>query len=120
MKLHICCSADSTGLVSIVRNDETCKAFGVSNTDPSPMQIPAIILPQAKLRYGGDKVVDPLLNGTWNIDRPQMKFVKAPPGAGRDGSYMYGIIIVGDGPPPGPWKEKVWKLQLAIRTSACK
>jgi hypothetical protein len=93
--------------VNILRGDETAKAFGVSSTDPVPMSIPCVVLPQAKLRYGGDKIVDPGLAGTWNIDRPQMRFAKAPPGANRDGGYTYGIMIVGNGPPPGPWKDKV-------------
>ena len=100
-------SADTSGIVSILRKDETAIAFGVGNTQPTPMSCPAIVLPQAKLRYGGEKIVDPGLTGTWNIDRPQMKFVKAPPGASRDGSYPYGIAIIGDGPPPGPWKDRV-------------
>lgn len=100
-------SAEKSGIATILRKDETAIAFGVNNTEISPMSVPAHILPQAKLRYAGDKVVDPGLAGTWNIDRPQMRFIKPPPGAGRDGGYMYGIVIVGDGPPPGPWQDKV-------------
>ena len=96
--------------MKVLRVDDIAKAFGVSNTDASPMSVPCVILPQAKLRYGGDKIVDPGLTGTWNIDRPQMKFAKTPPGANREGAYTYGIMIVGEGPPPGPWKDKVCRI----------
>ena len=109
-------SAEKAGIVSILRKDPTAIAFGVNNTELSPMSVPALILPQAKLRYAGDKVVDPGLNGTWNIDRPQMRFVKPPPGAGKDGGFMYGIVIVGDGPPPGPWQDKVKNTHIYIHT----
>lgn len=95
------------GVVSILRKDSTATAFGINNISPEPMVVQGTILPQAKLRYFGEKVVDPEKAGTWNIDRPQMKFVKPPPGQNREGAYTYGVMLVGSGPPPGPWEERV-------------
>eukprot|EP01036_Dinobryon_divergens_P026494 gene26494-35157_t len=112
--------AEKSGIATILRKDETAIAFGVNNTEIGPMSVPAHILPQAKLRYAGDKVVDPGLAGTWNIDRPQMRFIKPPPGAGRDGGYMYGIVIVGDGPPPGPWQDKIKEFSTALEQDGLK
>jgi len=106
--LHVfALSETTTGVVNLIRNDSTAADFGLSKTSMEPMMVPASVLPQAKLRYAGEKVVDPGFAGTWNIDRPQMRFVKPPPAPNRDGSYTYGVLIVGNGPPPGPWQERV-------------
>jgi len=107
-------SATTTGVVNLIRNDSTAADFGLSKTSLEPMMVPACVLPQAKLRYAGDKMVDPGFNGTWNIDRPQMKFVKAPPAPNKDGSYTYGVLVVGNGPPPGPWKERVAEFTASL------
>lgn len=57
------------------------QAFGLNNIEQQPMAVAARLLPQAKLRYGMNKIVDPWLSGSWNIDRPQQQFINPPPKA---------------------------------------
>lgn len=82
------------GIVHSLRGDVCATAFGLGGLSAIPQEVPAMILPQAKLRYSGEKVVDPGLAGTWNMDRPQMKFVKSPPQPNPDGSYNYAIVVL--------------------------
>lgn len=91
--------AGGESIVNILQKDPNARAFGIHNMQGSPMEVPAVFLPQAKLRYKGEAVVDPGFAGSWNIDRPQMKFVTAPPNPNKGGGYGYGVLLVGDGPP---------------------
>jgi len=91
-----------TNIVQVLRNDPNNHAFGLHAINPEPMAVPAILLPQAKLRYGNG-MIDPMLQGTWNIDRPTKAFARAPPNPSNpaDGSFLYGVLMVGDEPPRG-------------------
>jgi eukaryotic translation initiation factor 2C len=84
-------------IVPVIASDPTNQAFGMSTIDRTPMAVDAFLLPAAKLKYANG-VVDPSLQGTWNIDRPLMKFVRAPPGPASNGKYKYGILITGGEP----------------------
>jgi hypothetical protein len=90
-------AAGDASIVSVLRNDATAKAFGLNGISAKPMAVQAVLLPNAKLRYGGGVVIDPLMTGTWNMDGK--KFSHVPVGAGNIG---YGILIVGGNGPPGP------------------
>ena len=83
-------------IVSVLRKDPTATAFGLNNISAKPMATSAILLPNAKIRYAGNTMVDPKFLGTWNMDGK--KFSNAPPGTGPIG---YGMLIVGGNGPPG-------------------
>lgn len=96
-------------VVSVLRSDADCQKFGLDGVAPQPLTSPAFLLPPAKLAYGGGKIVDPGLAGSWNIDRPQQLFAKLPPAAAAAG-FMFGVLLAGDRPPPGEpayWQGKV-------------
>lgn len=81
------------------------------------MAVECRILPQAKIRYASEKVVDPQLNGSWAIDRPQVQFIEAPP-ASMGGEYLYGVAIVGDSPPRGNFEPIVADFCKKIESDA--
>eukprot|EP01039_Chlorochromonas_danica_P004141 gene4141-4546_t len=111
--------SNSSSIVSVLRGDATAQAFGVASIELQPLTSSAVLLPQAKLAYGGNKVVDPLLNGSWNIDRPQQKFARMPPSPGADGGFKYGVLVVGDGPPRAQdWGALVNDFMTAIERDA--
>lgn len=85
-------------IVSVLRRDPTATAFGLQNISPKPIAISAILLPNAKICYGGNTMVDPKFLGTWNMDGK--KFRNSPPGAGAV-PMGYGILVVGGNGPPG-------------------
>ena len=86
-----------SSIVSVLRNDPTAKAFGLGEISTTPMAVSAVLLPHAKLRYGGGIVIDPLLSGTWNMDGK--KFSHPP---AQNTNIGYGILIVGGYGPPSP------------------
>jgi eukaryotic translation initiation factor 2C len=92
-------AASDGSIVNLLRNDPTAKAFGLSNISKDPIAVSAILLPQAKLRYGGGAVVDPMLSGTWNMEGK--KFINPPAGFGN---IPYGILIVGGNHAPGEFE----------------
>lgn len=106
MKRIIYGESEQTNIVQVLKNDPNNRAFGLDTINPEPMAVPAIILPQAKLLYGNG-FVDPQLLGTWNMDRPVMKtFARAPPNPSySDGSFVYGVLMVGDQRPPPNLKQ---------------
>ena len=67
--------------IEAMRRDVEVQNFGLNSVEKEPMVVAARLLPQPKLRYGQNKVVDPGLSGGWNIDRPQQQFVIPPPKA---------------------------------------
>lgn len=93
---HIADSGKS--VVKVMQSDPTAAAFGLNTVSLAPQTVPARVLPQAKLQYGGGAVVDPHFAGTWNAD--SNKFLRSPPDA-RQGGYMYGVLTVGAHGPPG-------------------
>lgn len=62
-----------------------------------------IIIPKSQLQYANG-TVDPGLMGTWNIDRPQKKFLKPPAAPGPKG-FMYGVMVVCPRRPRDGWQE---------------
>ena len=101
-------------IVTVLRNDPTAKAFGLHNISKEPIATSAILLPQAKLRYGGGVIVDPLLNGTWLMDGK--KFSHPPQGAANIG---YGILVVGGrGPPSVGDLEPVNEFKVSLEKDA--
>ena len=92
-------------VVNILRNDPTAKAFGVDGIAAMPMRCASSILPQAKLQYAGGKTIDPVLNGTWNL-AGDVQFARAPP-APYNGTYMYGVMVVGHGRSPHNFQDIV-------------
>lgn len=83
---------DGGSIVNVLRTDRTASAFGLTNISAAPIACAATLLPQAKLKYG-NAVVDPMFNGTWNMER--QTFARLPPGRDEKG-YMYGIVITTD------------------------
>lgn len=103
-------------IVSVLRRDPTATAFGLHNISPKPMAISAILLPNAKIRYAGNTMVDPKFLGTWNMDGK--KFSNSPPGAGA-GSIGYGILVVGgNGPPRDQERQIISNFQKSLEGDA--
>lgn len=101
-------------IVSIIRADPTVKAFGLHGISKEPIAVKAVLLPQAKLRYGGGAIVDPMLTGSWAMDGK--KFSHPPANAQNIG---YGILIVGGrGPPTDEVLGPVAEFQKALDKDA--
>jgi hypothetical protein len=96
--------ADGKSIVHMLKTDRSTLAFGLGNIEEKPMAVNCRLLPQAKLRYLSDRIIDPQLNGAWNIDRPQVQFAEPPPRPVK-GEYMYGVMLVGDRPPRGNYED---------------
>lgn len=92
-----------------LEEDYDAQQFGIHSfssapgTVPLPMRVKGTILPPAKLLYGGDRVVEPKLQGAWNL-AGGIKFAhKAPsPLTDRNGGpfYPFGAIFVHSRLPP--------------------
>lgn len=82
-------------IVTTLRNTDS-DGFGLSEINPVPMAVKATILPQAKLLYGDNRQVDPMLAGEWKMDRNS--FLVSPPNAEPRG-FMYGVVLVADREP---------------------
>jgi eukaryotic translation initiation factor 2C len=106
-----------TSVVNVLRQDPTAKKFGTSEIAAEPMNVAAYLLPPPKLVYGGNAIVEPRLEGGWNIDRPQRKFVRLPP-APSDRGYMYGIMIVSNNQPSPDWSDRVKHFKENIEKDA--
>jgi hypothetical protein len=63
----------------------------LSDIDPEPMSVKAILLPQAKLQFGDGVKVNPNLAGSWNFEGK--KFAHGPPNS-IDGGFKYAVLIV--------------------------
>lgn len=86
---------EETKIFSVLRTNPINEAFGISNISTSPMEVEAILLPPAKLRYANNSILDPQLEGSWNFDRPQQrKFIKLPLNPAKDGFNPYTVLIV--------------------------
>jgi eukaryotic translation initiation factor 2C len=81
------------GLLNTIRSDPTAMAFGVSDFELRPMSVAGRLLPPPKLHYK-DQQVDPMLNGSWNSPNA-VKFAQSPQSPSTDGSYTYGVVVVG-------------------------
>lgn len=93
----------SPAVVEVIRNDSNNCAFGFNNISAEPMAVSAALLPQAKILYADNNIVDTKLQGAWNMDRPkQAKFIRAAPQAEKDGGYTFGVLFVSEGPPRNP------------------
>ena len=96
-------------VITMLKTDPSAIAFGLNDLNSTPMKVPATLLPPPRLQYGKNATIDPVLNGTWNIDYPKRnEFLRAPPFPQGAAGYTYGVLVVGDGPPRDPqWKEKI-------------
>ncbi len=74
-------STQGLSALDAMRTDADVQSFGLNFVEKEPMAVAARLLPQPKLRYGQNKMVDPGLSGGWSIDRPQQQFVTPPPKA---------------------------------------
>jgi hypothetical protein len=104
-------------LIGTIKTDETTAAFGVSDFELEPLGVACRLLPPPKLRYANQEF-NPGLAGSWNImvgSRP-IKFIRNPPAPARDGTYMYGVLMVGR--LPNGWEGPVEKLQHEIENDA--
>lgn len=111
--------ANSPSVVSVLTKDDNTKLFGLDGIGAEPMITPAVLLPPARLLYGGNKTMDTGLAGSWNIDRPQQRFVRLPPAPARDGSFKYGLLLAGDAPPREPdWRELTHSYMATIEKDA--
>lgn len=87
---------DASNIYQSISGDSNMTAFGLGNINKTPMAVPARILPSVNLKYAGNKVMSPGLQGSWNADGQKCIL---PPPQPLDGSYLYGIMLVGMGPP---------------------
>ena len=72
-------------IVHVIRNDAVVRDFGLNDISQEPMATSAVILPPAKLQYGGGVVVEPQLSGTWNMEGK--KFAHIPANADPNSRY---------------------------------
>jgi hypothetical protein len=104
-------------LIGTIKSDPTTAAFGVSDFELDPMTVACRLLPPPKLRYGNQEF-NPGLAGSWNImvgSKP-VKFIRNPPAPARDGTYMYGVLLVGR--LPNGWEGPVEAFQKDIENDA--
>jgi len=87
---------DASNIYQSIAGDNNMAAFGLSNINKQPMQVAAKILPSVVIKYAGNKTMSPGLAGSWNAEG--QKCVIPPPNH-VDGSYLYGIVLCGSGPP---------------------
>lgn len=66
--------------------------FGMSGIENRPIELQAIMLPNAKIRYAGNKSVDPGLAGQWF--QTAHKFVTMPPVPHPTAGYRYAVMVV--------------------------
>ena len=52
-------NADS--VINVIAADPTTAGFGINGIEKKPFQVPAVLLPQAKMRYAGNQVSSQLL-----------------------------------------------------------
>ena len=90
---------DSGGVVNVLTNDETSKAFGLDSVKKELLQVRARLLPQAKLVYGHGQICDTKLSGSWNLEKKQF--------VGPAFDKQYQVLIVQSGGVPNNFKENV-------------
>ena len=80
------------------------------------MRVAARLLPPPRLQYAGE-VFTPGLSGEWNImqGRPT-RFVDLPPNPNANGTYTYGILIVGS--KPRDWEHPTKDFKKALEKDA--
>lgn len=106
-------------IVSVLKSDDTNSGFGLNALSNEPIAVPAILLPPAKIAYGGGATMDPMLEGGWNMDRPkQRNFARQPPAPGPDGGFKYTLLVVGQGPPSSDWQNRVMEFCSGIERDA--
>ena len=82
---------DSNSVINVLQQDPIAKSFGLDGISSSPLSVPAVLLPPAKLQFGRGKRLEPGLSGTWNFEGNT--FAHAPPGA-VNGQYKFAIMVV--------------------------
>lgn len=90
---------DSGGIVNVLSNDVTSKAFGLDSVRPELLQVRARLLPQAKLVYGNGQIYDTKLSGSWNLERKKFREPVL--------DKQYQVLIVQSGGAPSNFKENV-------------
>lgn len=110
-------SRDSQSALTALRGDSEAATFGVTDFDFTPMSVSARLLPPPRLQYK-DETQSPGLSGDWNIlqGRPT-EFFKLPPNPARDGSYMYGMLIVSRSQ-PRDWEGPTRSFKSALEKDA--
>jgi hypothetical protein len=60
---------DRNGVIDMMQSDKNSKAFGLTSDSLSSnmLQIRTKLLPPAKIQYGGNKILDPELKGSWDL-----------------------------------------------------
>lgn len=96
-------------VVTMLRDDPNNRAMGLHQINPEPMAVSATILPPAQIVYKDLSKVDPGLRGEWKMDGK--RFYASPPGADTKGRHKYGVLLVGNGPPPGDWRATLGRFQ---------
>ena len=109
----------SQSVLTELRGCSQAACFGVTKFEVSPMSVSARLLPPPKLQYR-DQVFEPGLNGEWNIlTGKRAQFVDLPANPRRDGSYMYGILIVSQGgQQPREWERPTKDFKSALEDDA--
>ena len=75
----LCTIAGITGLFNSMQGDKNCNEFGLGmNISGEAMAVNAQILYPVKLCYGDNKIVEPKLNGSWNL-AGAVKVARPPP-----------------------------------------
>lgn len=87
---------DTSNIYQSISGDSNIADFGLSNINKTPMAVAAKILPSVTLKYAGNKTVSPGLAGSWNSDGQKCII---PPPQPLNGGYLYGVLLVGSGPP---------------------
>lgn len=101
-------------VVNVIRDDTTAKAFGTADVSTSPMIVSSRLLPQAKLLYRGNQILDPKLQGSWNLAERNVKFLTSP---GGDKAIPFGILVVSPSKPQG-FEEKIEAFIRAIEADS--
>eukprot|EP01034_Spumella_vulgaris_P023600 gene23599-29836_t len=83
---------DSEGLKHALANDEDVRSFGLGDISNELMRINSTVLCPVKLQYGGNKLVEPQMTGTWNLAGNISFAQPAPTYTGK--IYRYAMLVV--------------------------
>jgi len=86
-------------VVKVLRTDATAKAFGLHQIALTPTQVPATMLPPAKLQYGNSHTAEPQFKGEWNPSGSSNLTFLRPPEKPLNGGYVFGVLVVGNAGP---------------------
>lgn len=114
---NICDDSLETGLISVIKNDSNCQAFGLSEISPKPMKVNAMILPPPKLQYGENRVIEPELKGAWNL-AGNVKFAHPATQYIKESSVSYAIVICYDHNPPRDARDSIDRFQNELERQA--